>query len=549
MTTELKLKMDERNRKREQARISGLDIHWKSYKKLRNECTRDQKNVRQEHFRKLFENYEHEHDVKNIHKTTKKLLNLKNGSSPQSFLVDGILIRKPEELANYQMKFFFEKVKTLTNKLQGTNTDPLSWLKKAMINWNKKGKFQKFHFREISISETVNLIGQLGNSTSFGIDEIDALAIKAATVHLTTPIRHLVNVSLMSSTYANKWKLSKLVPLLKSKELNKLHPSSYWPIAILPTISKIVEKAAQKQILEFFEVNKMLNENLHAYRQNRSTTTTLIDLTDKLYKSIDENKIASVMTIDQSAAFDCVPHQTLVDKLRIYNVGEDVLKWIQSYLSLRTQFVVIGRSKSKMYKMERGVPQGSVLGPLLFSIYTNEMSESIRNPDCQDPSHLDKEELFGRECEICGNIIQYADDTTYLATNKHRQKNQDKLIENSENLKTFLNTNGLTINLDKTKIVEIMIKQKRGRTRGEPPKLTVWNSNQVAEVVEDTGQVRILGMNVQANLTWNNHLEQGPKAILPQLRKNLGMMKRLGRILPQNSRNTLARGMILSRLN
>ena len=234
----------------------------------------------------------------------------------------------------------------------------------------------------------------------------------------------------------------------------------------MPTISKLVEKAAQSQLLEFMEVNKLLNDNSHAYRAGLSTTTTILDLTDRIYESIDENKLASLMTLDQSAAFDCVPHNVLLQKLQLYNLDKSATKWLESYLSLRTQFVKIGRSQSRMCKVERGVPQGSVLGPLLYSIFTNEISEVIMDPNCKDQSHRSRKTLFNTNCKHCGSLIQYADDVTYVITNKKRQLNQQKLTENLDKLKIYLNENGLSINMDKTHLMEIMIKQKRGRTPG-----------------------------------------------------------------------------------
>ena len=159
-----------------------------------------------------------------------------------------------------------------------------------------------------------------------GIDNIDALALKAATSQITAPIRHKVNTSLKTSKFASRWKLSKLLPLLKAKDLNRLLPASYRPIAILPAILKIVEKAAQSQILAHFEKFKLLNDGSHVYRKGYSTTTNLIDITDRLYQAIDERKISSLMTIDQSAAFDCVSHAILLRKMKVYRMDETVIK-------------------------------------------------------------------------------------------------------------------------------------------------------------------------------------------------------------------------------
>ena len=398
-----------------------------------------------------------------------------------------------------------------------------------MANWSQKGKFPSFKFQEISVSQTLNLIGKLSNSNSLGTDDIDSIAIKQAAVQLAPPIRHIVNTSLKTSIYANKWKISKLVPLLKSKELNRMSPSSFRPIAILPSLSKIVEKTAQLQILQYMETSSQMNRNLHAYRKNHGTTTAMIDITDRLYEAVDEKQVSTIMTIDQSAAFDCVPFDVLIGKLRLYNLGEQSINWIQSYLTYRTQFVKIGRASSRMFAVERGVPQGSVLGPLLYSLYVNEMTEAIIDPNCRSETHRDNSNLFNVKCEQCGNVTLYADDATYHVSSKHRDYNQQKLEENSTNLRTYLNSNKMTINMDKTKLLEVMIKQRRCKTGGNPPQLIVTNSENEQEVIKNSKNIRILGMNLQGNFTWNAHLESGSKPLLPSLRRNLGLLKSQGR--------------------
>ena len=104
----------------------------------------------------------------------------------------------------------------------------------------------------------------------------------------------MINVSLATSEFAQRWKLSKLLPLLKASELNKLFPSSYRPIAILPTVSKLIEKAAQIQLLKFLEDNHLLNDNSHAYRRGYSTTTALLEISEELYSAIDDKKISNL---------------------------------------------------------------------------------------------------------------------------------------------------------------------------------------------------------------------------------------------------------------
>ena len=156
--------------------------------------------------------------------------------------------------------------------------------------------------------------------------------------------------------------------------------------------------------------------------------------------------------------------------------------------------------------------------------------------------------MFRPNCDLCGKIFQYADDTTYHFASKQRERNQQKLTNNLLKLADFLTANQLVINMDKTHLEEIMIKQKRGRLPDRPPELEVTNSKDELEVLKVSGHCRILGLNVQNNLTWNFHLENGKKPLLPSIRRSLGALKSIGKQVPFNCRNTLARGFVQSRL-
>ena len=145
-------------------------------------------------------------------------------------------------------------------------------------------------------------------------------------------------------------------------------------------------------------------------------------------------------------------------------------------------------------------------------------------------------------------LVVYTDDSTYRISNKLRINNQRILRDKLQSINTYLNTNDLIINMDKRVLTECMIKQKSGRTAGSPPELEVKDAKGHLEVVKDSQFCRVLGGTIQNNLTWIGHLETAKKAILPEIRRNLGMMKSLGRKLPKGCRNTLARGMIVSKL-
>ena len=207
------------------------------------------------------------------------------------------------------------------------------------------------------------------------------------------------------------------------------------------------------------------------------------------------------MTLDQTAAFDCVTHELLLAKLERYKVGPEAVQWVRDYLTGRTEYVTIGTSRSRMSAVTSGVPQGSVIGPLLYAIYTNELTEIVKSQDCQEIVHSNTSTLFGRQCDKCGILTIYADDLTYTIGDKSRAVNQLKIKRNLTLISDFLRDNSLLINLPKTSLTEVMIRQKKTKTPGTPPSLTVKNGHE-DKLVKDKEFTRILGANVHRNMSW-----------------------------------------------
>ena len=201
-----------------------------------------------------------------------------------------------------------------------------------------------------------------------------------------------------------------------------------------------------------------------------------------------------------------------------------------------------------MVPLQRGVPQGSVLAPLLYVIFTNEMTETIKRNNCGNQTYGDRSKLFETKCSECEILTIYADDSTYVVGNRSRQENQQIVRRSIYYIKLFLNDKQLVINMPKISLTECMIKQKYGRTLEPPPTLTVEKEPGVDTIVAQSSYIRIFGANVQGNLMWQAYLEKGEKALLPAMGKHLGHIRHKGRLIPMRSRKSLARGMILSRL-
>ena len=187
--------------------------------------------------------------------------------------------------------------------------------------------------------------------------------------------------------------------------------------------------------------------------------------------------------------------------------------------------------------------------PALYSASTVQYSTArVIDQECTNPIHENREELFGQHCKDCGEVITYADDSTYHTASKKRTENQRKIDKNILKLQTYMNNNELFLNMGKTTVLELMIKQKKGRTQGNPPMITVRTGPNTVKEITDKGTCKILGAKIQANINWTEHLEKSKGALFPSLRQTLGALQHQGRRIPRKVRKLLVAGLIQSRL-
>ena len=168
----------------------------------------------------LYESFSAKNDVRSTFRTTKEILGWSSQGQPSCFLVKGKMIRRPVELANSLQDYFKEKISNLMKNLKKWDMDPLETLSKSMSRWKESKNIPVFNLRQISVDETLKIISGLGNSTAFGRDGIDAMAVKVAKYYLASHICHLVNTSIRMKTFAMKWKTARVIPILKSKDMS-----------------------------------------------------------------------------------------------------------------------------------------------------------------------------------------------------------------------------------------------------------------------------------------------------------------------------------------
>ena len=553
LSAETKALMETRDVAREKARVSKEDVDWQLYRVQRNLVNKLVNSDRKKHYSDMYTRHSESNDVSATFKAAKNQAGITKNTSPTYFLSEGKKITDPQSMANIQSRTFEEKTTKLLNDLPPATIDPCAKLLDSLDKWgDRKNSRERFEFKPISRIDTLAILKDLANTTGSANDRIDALSLKHGAQILHGPITHIVNVSIQSSQFASKWKIGKLLPLHKGKGLDPHCPKSYRPISLLPILGKIVEWALQPQILNFMEKSEQMNQNHHSYRKNHSTTTAMLQLSDAIFHGCNVKKITTLVTLDQSSAFDVIRHQTLLRKLELYNFGETARKWISSYLNFRSQYVEIGTRSSTYTNVKSGVPQGSVLGPVLYVIYVNELPSLMDDDDCSNDTHTaavnGESSLFTDNCDDCGQMPTYADDSTVVLVTQTRFQAQERIVKITERVKTFLTANSLTLNLSKTEIVESMVRQKRARIPGQPPQLTVSKPDGSIKVIIAKDNVRLLGANINKDATWTHQLHLGEKPVLTALRSTLGLLTHIGKFMPKKSKLLLANGLFLSKL-
>ena len=291
-----------------------------------------------------------------------------------------------------------------------------------------------------------HVIRNLKSTRSCGLDTIDAYVIKLVRVELVPAITHIINLSIQNSSFPTIWKRAKIIPLHKKNE--PTNPKNYRPVALLSIFSKILERVVFQQVVEYMEGNLLFHPSHHGFRHGHSTATALIEMQDVWIEAFDRNEITATVMLDLSAAFDVVNKDILLSKLEAYGFDKKVLLWFNSYLSCRYQQVYIDGCLSDPLMVDIGVPQGSILGPLLYVIYTNDLPEVIH--DENPHSMATKCGFWNLPCNECGSICSFADDSTYTISRLSPTELKEAINNIYQLISNYMVMNRLALNTDKT---------------------------------------------------------------------------------------------------
>ena len=281
-------------------------------------------------------------------------------------------------------------------------------------------------------------IDKLKNKSSSGTDGLSNKVLKQVSGVLLKPLHKMINFSLSTGVVPSQLKLAKVIPLYKGADAGSRHEyTNYRPIAILNTLSKVLEKVVEYQLRQYFRQNDLFYAAQYGFRPSRSTSHALLDLTAFVHDGVDNGSNVVGIFIDLAKAFDTLNFDVLLEKLERYGVCGTSLKWFKSYLTDRKQRVVLPCGTTSIdCEVETGVPQGSVLGPLLFIIYINDLPRSVP--------------LL--------KVLLFADDTSALYRSKNEQELFSTLNAQLSQLEHYFALNKLSLNVRKTRAMGFLPK-------------------------------------------------------------------------------------------
>ena len=336
-----------------------------------------------------------------------------------------------------------------------------------------------FVLHQVTENQVERVIRSLPSNKAPGMDKISSRILKDSLPSTLTTITHIVNNSFVTNTFARAWKTAEVTPILKCG--NPDVPNNYRPISLLPIVSKVTERLVHGQLMEHLIRNNKLAAHQSGNRKLHSTETALLYVTDQLLQAMDNKKVSIMVLLDMSKAFDSIRHDILLSKLQNLDFSQGALDWFQSYLSNRQQCVRIGDAVSKVLPLEFGVPQGSILGPVLFTIYVNDLLSVPKR--CLSASYVD-------DCKLYLSFSPAELPTSILALN-----------EDLTRISQWCCKNSLLINPDKTKVLAVGLPQLL-------KKLSSFSITLFDKEITPVPVVKDLGVLLDTRLSYNQHITE-----------------------------------------
>ena len=450
---------------------------YKSYNLLYTKLCRQAKKEYYDAALKTFKN-----DSKKCWSILKEVLKRprKTNAISDTFIIDNQETSDELKISEGFNTFFTDIGRKLASKIESQNTLFDRHLNKRFPN--------NFFFSPIIPEDVLSLANQLKPKLSSGHDGISSKVMKSVITLIAQPLSHIFNNSLMEGRVPDNLKLAKVIPIFKNGNGQVLN--NYRPISLLPAFSKLLEKIVFNQVIKFIDKYDILYSHQYGFRKKYSTIYPILHFLKDITTENDKpskNVTASIF-VDLSKAFDTVNHEILLYKLQYYGIRGITNEWFRNYLSGRKQFTQYKQTQSPVTNVIHGVPQGSILGPLLFLLYINDLPESTTL-----------------------NLLSFADDTTLYISGNNLRTLTENINKELKNVYIWLCENKLSLNIDKTKF---MVIGPTGATLNYELNLLINNINikQIGNK-KDEKSTKFLGIHLDENLSWKCHIDSICKKI------------------------------------
>ena len=451
---------------------------WLQYRTLRNKVTADIRKAKRDYFHSEFMQSD-----KNPRKTWNIIEKLTNSRVNQQ--------KPPLDLKAEDFNNYFSSIGESTVKSLEDYSDEAVW--------SNPPPTTRFIFQEVTVPTTQKMLIELGNDSSTDVLGFDAKLLSLAYEIISPCLTKMFNLSLQTSELPDDWKLARVTPLYKGKGSQHDH-NNYRPIAIIAHIAKICERNIQRQLMQYMIINEYINIDQSAYRAHHSTQTSILRVTDDFIDNMCDKLLTGVCLLDIKKCFDTISHKILKIKLGNYGIVDVELRWFDNYLSNRSQVVSLNGNVSSKSTINIGVPQGTVLAPLLFMIFVNDISQSV-----------------GLSC--C-NL--YADDTLIYCSGSDVAQVTEKLQNSITCVSSWYKSNCLCLNIEKSNVLLVTNKNcHEGNV-----KLDIQIDNQFLNQSETADY---LGVRLDSHLAWSAHV----KKICSSLGYKINRLSRLKTFTPE----------------